>query len=431
MSSVSDSQWQEYTNVHGCRWEWCRNAYPTLLDLREHVLKDHIQVSEAVYLRDIPMLIRAEEGIGESISGMGGFSADSQSQGIPHINPPSSSLPSPPASSPTTSADSQSQGIPHINPPINPSSSLPSPPASSPTTPAALPVIDFTSIENTSERPSKRRRVTPANTTNFSPDPFSTPPRRMNRTPTFAMLVSPSDSSAAIANPDLPGLDVLISNAVEKTTRAVVAQERDWTDEQPGSQSSDISVERQLTQSLDMEVDDDSPGFLPSQDNLYAGELNWPEENTQDPDALNSQSQSTQSQSISQSPPQSPPQSQSQLPPPSQSYSTEADLQHPGPTGQSPRTPPRITQSGSSPIPRSPHHTTPRASPTSPSPQTQTPARSSRSGSLKIPGSPEKAAAASRPIHTGWSQLSENTASQVFSFPFQTQAPYRSQTLSQ
>jgi hypothetical protein len=55
-------------HIHGCRWAWCRLTFSTNKELVQHVIYEHVRRAIPVMRRDIPMLRRAEEGFGESIS---------------------------------------------------------------------------------------------------------------------------------------------------------------------------------------------------------------------------------------------------------------------------------------------------------------------------------------------------------------------------
>ncbi|KAJ7180284.1 hypothetical protein C8R43DRAFT_1229876 [Mycena crocata] len=269
-----------------CRWDWCRNAYPTLLELLEHVRHDHVLKAQPVYKRDIPMLIRAEEGTGDSMSGM------------------------------TMSFGNYSNSDPQHHsqePVLNPSSSLPSPPASSPILHSTLPMIDFRTL-NTPERSAKRRKMMPS-VLSPSPSPSNsarpasrTPPART--TPSFETLASPPVFTKSLSNPELPDLDTLISNSVRgiSANRPFRTPNRP-SNANPGSQSfsgSDGSVERQLTQSIDFSFDDTGQldGIMRGQSagesqDLYAGELHWDDEPTQHHPRSRSPSPSQSSQSQS------------------------------------------------------------------------------------------------------------------------------------
>ncbi|KAJ7638934.1 hypothetical protein FB45DRAFT_1023682 [Roridomyces roridus] len=54
---------------HACRWNWCRSTFPTTADLLDHVRLHHVQTTQFYHLCEISMLIRAEEGTGQSMSG--------------------------------------------------------------------------------------------------------------------------------------------------------------------------------------------------------------------------------------------------------------------------------------------------------------------------------------------------------------------------
>jgi hypothetical protein len=54
--------------IHGCRWAWCRLTFSSNKELVHHVIYEHVRRTVPIMRRDIPMLRRAEEGFGESIS---------------------------------------------------------------------------------------------------------------------------------------------------------------------------------------------------------------------------------------------------------------------------------------------------------------------------------------------------------------------------
>ncbi|TFK43729.1 hypothetical protein BDQ12DRAFT_675457 [Crucibulum laeve] len=99
--------------ANGCRWNWCGQIFSTTEELLHHVIHAHVRRATPVRRGDIPMLRRAEEGIGSSFnfSAIAGstqsnddtfkVSATSKEDAMPICTQePSSSLPSPPASSP-------------------------------------------------------------------------------------------------------------------------------------------------------------------------------------------------------------------------------------------------------------------------------------------------------------------------------------------
>src|ERR1700733_6792699 len=60
--------------MHHCHWDWCRLTFPTNQLLIDHVIYEHVRKAQPVRRRDLPMLRRAEEGFGDSLSsGMGGI----------------------------------------------------------------------------------------------------------------------------------------------------------------------------------------------------------------------------------------------------------------------------------------------------------------------------------------------------------------------
>ncbi|KAJ6628815.1 hypothetical protein B0H10DRAFT_100362 [Mycena sp. CBHHK59/15] len=425
------SEWQEYPNdsrIHSCRWDWCRNTYSTIFELIDHVTQDHVRTAVPCRLGDLSALLRAEEGIGGSISGL------------------------------SESFDMEFANL---------SSSLPSPSAMSPITHAPLPFIDFSSPQTTRDRPSKRRRgmgsvstspLPVARLTSEKRNSSLTPSRRQN-TPSFVMLASLAEATDVISNPELPDLDTMISNSLlpkRTTPRPVGTPKSNSTPRPLNSQSfsgSDESVERHLTQSAEMdpdaEDDDDDDGnagnsfvlqpssvAAESSENLYTGELNWVDEPAQSMDMPRSRSQSP-SQSTSQSQrsdttfhPSSPISLAIQR---KQSWYQSRPKKSPifGATQDSPRTSSAPHQNVfplSSPCLNKQKTTQPQT----PSPTTY------RSGSLKIHATPKDSGRSQAapggndlPTHAGWSELSLQSTSQLFDFPLQTQAPYRSQSLSQ
>jgi hypothetical protein len=50
-----------------CRWDWCRLTFPTNALLVDHVIHEHVRSAQPVRRRDLPMLRRVEEGVGESL----------------------------------------------------------------------------------------------------------------------------------------------------------------------------------------------------------------------------------------------------------------------------------------------------------------------------------------------------------------------------
>ncbi|KAJ7929954.1 hypothetical protein B0H13DRAFT_908665 [Mycena leptocephala] len=281
------SQSSGYSNLQ-CRWRWCSMELATAVELLDHV-REHVRQTPPCFVRDIPLLVRAEEGIGESMSGIAMTTDSGSSQSV------------------------QNHSVP------NPSSSLPSPPASSPTPHLQMRAIDFSLLPNTPERPVKRRKIMPpgndspsislSRSNSVQPPSESPPSRALNRTPGFLTLALPSDSAQTIPNPVFPDLDTLISHTLSGVThQPFTTPNRKPSHESAGSQSvsgSDASVERQLTQDFDNTFESvpnfdeilEANGIGDSQ-NLYAGELHWDDESIANLPCSRSQtpSQSLQSQ---------------------------------------------------------------------------------------------------------------------------------------
>ncbi|RDB22544.1 hypothetical protein Hypma_010019 [Hypsizygus marmoreus] len=270
--SSSLSQNQDLPHIHACRWAWCRLAFFSNTELVQHVIHDHVHNAVPVKRKDIPMLRRAEEGLGESLSlsgfGMSHPSREDEASGS-KIRPEEtslevelpSSLPSPPASSPTSLShaisfeEDEGHSPPH----------------------AASP--DHMFVRNSSpknfhafDRQSlSRSRITPKNLTR-SISPMTPPPEQARDpgTPTFASLSSPLNSPSA-ETPDVPptpSFNSMVDNAIGVKRRRNNDSEAErhrvsWFgfSESSHSQSSQTSsgshdlVEKQLTQSMDMSMD--------------------------------------------------------------------------------------------------------------------------------------------------------------------------------
>ncbi|KAF9534706.1 hypothetical protein CPB83DRAFT_210791 [Crepidotus variabilis] len=103
---------ESQTSRHDCRWDFCRLTFLNRDLLYNHILAEHIRRAIPVRRRDIPLHIRAEEGLGQSLQISDLMRDSSASTSTPQTNStqavqafeehPSSSLPSPPASSPLT-----------------------------------------------------------------------------------------------------------------------------------------------------------------------------------------------------------------------------------------------------------------------------------------------------------------------------------------
>lgn len=53
--------------VYNCKWSWCRLSFSDCNALTHHVIFEHVRRATPVRRRDILMLRRTEEGLGESI----------------------------------------------------------------------------------------------------------------------------------------------------------------------------------------------------------------------------------------------------------------------------------------------------------------------------------------------------------------------------
>ncbi|KAJ7228496.1 hypothetical protein GGX14DRAFT_613155 [Mycena pura] len=260
-----------------CRWHWCRNTYPSTLELLEHV-RDHVRHTLPCYVRDIPVLVRAEEGIGESMSGLtmnfNGYSQSPQDSCAPSTGP-------------------------HLPPDISITNAV---------SPVQLPA----EVSNTRPRvqpPASTSSLAHALSIPVRPNVSTPPPAHLRHTPKFVTLGSTPEPAGGIPNPDFPDLDTLIALAGkprhDRHSPFGTPNQR-FSRETPGSQDSDRSVERHLTQGSETSYDDipkvrersDSSGRPQDQ---YAGELNWADESAQRPPLWSSQtsqpSQSPQSQS--------------------------------------------------------------------------------------------------------------------------------------
>lgn len=54
------------THIHSCRWDWCRLTFSSNVLLVHHVVHEHVHKAQPVRRHDVPLLRRAEEGLGES-----------------------------------------------------------------------------------------------------------------------------------------------------------------------------------------------------------------------------------------------------------------------------------------------------------------------------------------------------------------------------
>ncbi|KAF8165538.1 hypothetical protein B0H34DRAFT_689499 [Crassisporium funariophilum] len=299
-SALQDGSCQTY----GCRWAWCRLTFSTNAELNKHVIHEHVHRAVPVRLQDIPMIRRAEEGMGESLrlSDLlrGSFSPNSRDNesSAKEVTDPSSSLPSPPASSPALHSPT-----PYTVPWLEPSQA-----------PASPSVSEARHIGQ-GARSTHIIAIEP-----LSPPTHGPQLGQMQRAAhtTFASLSSPSESMTSFSIPNSPSF----SSLVERPKKRKLGLNADNSPKKRGffrpharprlsesSQSSldsQNSVVQQLTQSLDMDLDElvgdedavgeevsdfhqpledhilpdaQSPTMTPfepqSEDDPYDGELQW------------------------------------------------------------------------------------------------------------------------------------------------------------
>jgi len=215
--------------VNGCRWAWCRLTFPDGDALLNHVIHEHVRRAIPVRRRDIPFLTRTEEGLGESL-GLSDVMRD-----------PSSSVEK---SSKGTVLSSQSQDAYDTSQQPPPSTSLPSPPASSP--------------------------QLPQRHTDGEDEPQPSPTGSADENPTFASLSSPAESLDSLQIPESPSFSSLVQRQPYKRKYSHLAAEAGQNkrprqlspvqgDASPASTSSQHSVEDHLTQTSlysDKDVDD-------------------------------------------------------------------------------------------------------------------------------------------------------------------------------
>ncbi|KAJ7781070.1 hypothetical protein B0H16DRAFT_606669 [Mycena metata] len=388
-----------------CRWKWCSKTCLSVPELLEHV-REHVRQAEPCYIRDIALNIRAEEGLGDSLSGMGYSRSLSQSHD-PALNNSSAVM----------------EDVP-------------------------LPAMQHPRLASTPERAAKRRKISPLTIVpSFSlprsrETSVSPPPPGINRTPSFATLALSQNSAERLTNPNLPDLNTLISETLAPRTRdtdpfrlAPPARDpfstpnRSLSQENPGSQSfsgSDRSVERQLTQDLDSSFVTNSPDAiipngLDGSQNLYAGELQWDDDQSQRLPRFHSPTPINSSESQSQSEPQSIPVDTSpRLPNQTPSPRRQSWYQSPRRVSHPKKTPPGG--------PQTPLDLSPQNAPDTPQAKISTPRNGYLSGSLKIQSPFD---AHSRPYGDALDPSVISQPQSPSSFIPQTQAPYRYESMSQ
>ena len=54
--------------LFACQWDWCPYSNPDAGRLRAHVMAQHIDTAMPIRKGDLPDILRAEEGVGETLS---------------------------------------------------------------------------------------------------------------------------------------------------------------------------------------------------------------------------------------------------------------------------------------------------------------------------------------------------------------------------
>uniref|UniRef100_A0A8H8CJV3 C2H2-type domain-containing protein n=1 Tax=Psilocybe cubensis TaxID=181762 RepID=A0A8H8CJV3_PSICU len=238
-----------------CKWGWCRSTFSNGAELAHHVIHQHARCAIPVRRRDLSLIRRAEEGIGESLrfsnilSGHTCNNADEQSQklakdsrhGLSQASPkvPHSTLPSPPVTSRANTSPL------HFNEPLPGSIEHASHEHS-------LDMDDIISIPTADIRPLDQDE----------------------NTHSFAALSSPTESSASFTAPDIPhspSFSSLVDRSFKRKSdndfyHKPVAKKGRLYRHHPLSQSansstgSHASVEQHLTQSFESSEDGHESG---------------------------------------------------------------------------------------------------------------------------------------------------------------------------
>lgn len=77
-TSHASSQNSPSPRLYACNWNWCRNCYTSRTERNDHVIQYHVRQAIPVFRRDLPILRKAQEGIGESLSLSGLMGTQSQ-----------------------------------------------------------------------------------------------------------------------------------------------------------------------------------------------------------------------------------------------------------------------------------------------------------------------------------------------------------------
>ncbi|KAF9057948.1 hypothetical protein BJ165DRAFT_1521282 [Panaeolus papilionaceus] len=247
--------------MYGCRWNWCRQNFSCPSELKEHVITQHVNLTIPVRKRDLALLRRAHEGIGETLSIPIISSFDSETRSSSQKD--------------YSQETSQQKDLP------------PSPPFSSP---AQSPFSQLKSLQNesTGEQADISAHGVQTQAEFIPTSPTPSPPQSPI---SFGRLRGENHSPTPLANPGSPSFDSLVER---KKPDPVIFQS---SSPAKSSNSSQMAVEQQLTQSLDYDDYSDKSSSSPLQsspsrdhlisssmssqvdktatDDLYAGELRW------------------------------------------------------------------------------------------------------------------------------------------------------------
>ncbi|TFK22336.1 hypothetical protein FA15DRAFT_671629 [Coprinopsis marcescibilis] len=254
----SNTEDQESPQLFSCRWGWCPHSFANDSDLTHHVIAEHVRKAKPVRRGELPLILRAEQGLGESLPSLellGGHSQCKNHEPGAHV-----------VSNKLDIADSQ--------PLIEPSSSLPSPPRSnhassvSPQVQSTKSLPEATAMELT---PSVQLSIT-RDVKNNQGSVFATPlsarfyTSDRALTPSFASLSSPNKPSTLSVNPVIPNLETVLAAVGRGKKRKQRDSEPNTPHRQlPYSASIDSNfstgssgiVANHLTQSRDMDVDEE------------------------------------------------------------------------------------------------------------------------------------------------------------------------------
>ncbi|KII94888.1 hypothetical protein PLICRDRAFT_47894 [Plicaturopsis crispa FD-325 SS-3] len=304
--------------LHSCRWAWCRLSFATLKELAHHVVQDHAAKAQPVRRKDLELIRRVEEGVGQSLSlnmSQGGGIWGSQSQDVNHdISGPSqqpnsaapTSVPSPRHASPST-ANQDTRAHSAKTPPFTSFQALASPPRSPEipmSSPPASPAFESLVIDavRQDDEPSP-----PAHIVDFAPDSGN------SSQPLKNALANGEAVNKRVVEIALQDADVSMTSScgvVESLTQV----KSDWNGEASGSshyssQSHDqshpefydeipgLTLSSALRQVAEIVPNSPPMGGEDPEEDL---ELQWPSPNVGNSELDSDEEPRTQSQSISQ-----------------------------------------------------------------------------------------------------------------------------------